>query len=907
MAAAAGPACLWLGARRSGHAAVSALAYPALGLLIVALLLAYSRGALLALAVGCALWFAVVPLRLRGVAVLATSAFCGGLVAFWAFASNPLSTDNVVLADRASAGHELGIALVAMLLVLLVAGLGIGFASAQRAPSPDARRQAGVLVLVVLALVPVAVVGALALSSRGLGGSLSNGWTNLTDPHANGNITNSPDRLTAVGSVRARYWNEALKIAKAHKALGVGAGGYATVRPRYRTDTLDVRHAHGYVVQTLADLGAVGMGVSLALLAAWLAAATRTVGLWGPGRAAPWTPERVGMATLLSICVVFGVHSFVDWTWFVPGNAVLALLCAGWLAGRGPTDEPIVRLKAPRLSRARAVADRAGPGRRRGRRGGRVDVVAAPARGRRGLRRAWQRRGAALRPGARADRPTPSGPTRCRSTCSSSRRRSSAPTATRPARAAPCRRPCATSPPTRPPGWRWPSSSSARAASRRRSRPSARPSTSTPARRRPSRPTCRPAAASRAVGLTEAGACRPRPARRTRAVAKPASAQHARRVRALKKRRWSARGSKWASVATTRRPCHGVVASSVPPQRSTRRTSASRPTTSATCSSTSPAHTTSKASSAKGSGAPSTSCTASAPGARARARRSASPATSAMVTTQPASSSSAAKAPSPQPRSSTRSPAATWASRKSRRAAKRSGSAPSGTARHTASRQSCIGRRRLPGYPAMTVKLLAVNAVDHPGGAEVGLLRLAARLRERDWEVTLTSPHEGALSEAGYPWLRLDVGGLGQGEGARAVASWPRALRLAQRFDVIYLNSTVCGRLLPALRGVRSVLHVHDIVDRVPRHWAQADVVLADSQAVADRLDGPDAKVVHSRSNSTRRRRRPVGHEQRELGARGRLRRAHRAAQGRARPHRRGAGHPRRPARREVVIVGDDP
>ena len=145
----------------------------------------------------------------------------------------------------------------------------------------------------------------------------------------------------------------------------------------------------------------------------------------------------------------------------------------------------------------------------------------------------------------------------------------------------------------------------------------------------------------------------------------------------------------------------------------------------------------------------------------------------------------------------------------------------------------------------MTVKLLAVNAVDHPGGAEVGLLRLAARLRERDWEITLTSPHEGGLSEAGYPWLRLDVGGLGQGEGARAVASWPRALRLAQRFDVVYLNSTVCGRLLPALRGVRSVLHVHDIVDRVPRHWAQADVVLGDSRAVADRLEGLDAHVVY--------------------------------------------------------------
>jgi tetratricopeptide (TPR) repeat protein len=342
-----GPACLWLGARRAGHAAVNALAYPALGLLFVALLLAYSRGGLLALACGCAVWFTIVPLRLRGVVVLATSALGGGLVSLWAFSQNPLSTDNVPLADRATGGHELGVALLAMVIVLLLVGMAIGFAAAQRAPSRDTRRQAGIVVLTALALVPVVLVAALALSERGLGGSLSKGWKDLTDPYANGNIvSNAPDRLTAVGSVRARYWNEALKMFRAHKLLGVGAGGYATVRPRFRKDTLDVRHAHGYVVQTLADMGIVGMGVSLALLAAWLAAAARTVGLWGRGRHVPWTPERVGMATLLAICVVFGVHSFIDWTWFVPGNAILALLCAGWLAGRGPTDEPIER-RAP--------------------------------------------------------------------------------------------------------------------------------------------------------------------------------------------------------------------------------------------------------------------------------------------------------------------------------------------------------------------------------------------------------------------------------------------------------------------------------------------------------------------------------------------------------------------------------
>ncbi|MEA2392965.1 MAG: hypothetical protein QOJ82_856 [Solirubrobacteraceae bacterium] len=349
MAAVAGPACLWLGARRTGHAALNALAYPALGLLVVTVLLAYSRGSLLALAAGCATWFAIVPLRLRGVAVLATGALGGVLVAVWTFSQNPLSSDNVGLDERATAGHELGLALAVMVVVLLVAGLAVGFALAQRSPSLGVRMQVGVVVLVAIALVPVGILGTLASSQRGLGGSLSQGWKDLTDPNAS-TPANAPDRLTAVGSVRARYWNEALKIWQAHKALGVGAGGYATVRPRFRNDDLDVRHAHGYVVQTLADLGLAGLAVSLALLAAWLVAAERAVGLRGGTRRAHWSSERVGMATLLAICVVFGVHSFVDWTWFVPGNAVLALLCAGWLAGRGPTSERILRTVAPRAA-----------------------------------------------------------------------------------------------------------------------------------------------------------------------------------------------------------------------------------------------------------------------------------------------------------------------------------------------------------------------------------------------------------------------------------------------------------------------------------------------------------------------------------------------------------------------------
>ncbi len=142
------------------------------------------------------------------------------------------------------------------------------------------------------------------------------------------------------------------------------------------------------------------------------------------------------------------------------------------------------------------------------------------------------------------------------------------------------------------------------------------------------------------------------------------------------------------------------------------------------------------------------------------------------------------------------------------------------------------------------MNLLAVNAVDVPGEPELRLLEAARRLRDRGWETTFSSPGDTAARDPAFPWVTIDVGGLGQGEGARAVASWPRALRLAQRFDVVYLNSTVCGRLLPALRGTRAVLHIHVPVERVPRHWRSADVVLADGDAIAGRLDGLPAHVV---------------------------------------------------------------
>ncbi|MHB8656964.1 MAG: glycosyltransferase family 4 protein [Solirubrobacteraceae bacterium] len=154
----------------------------------------------------------------------------------------------------------------------------------------------------------------------------------------------------------------------------------------------------------------------------------------------------------------------------------------------------------------------------------------------------------------------------------------------------------------------------------------------------------------------------------------------------------------------------------------------------------------------------------------------------------------------------------------------------------------------------MSRRLLAINPVDHPGGAETTLMRLLAGLSSRAWSIALTTPGPGPLREqalsAGYDWRALALGGLGRRRGARAIASWPSARRLSRPVDVVYLNGAVSGRVLPALalrrpRRPRLVLHLHDIVDRVPRFWSLADLVLTASQAVADRLPGLRPEVVH--------------------------------------------------------------
>jgi hypothetical protein len=361
-AALAVPPALWLGSRRSGHAPANALAYPLLALDLVALFLSYSRGALAAAGIGAILWIWLVPLRLRSVTVLAVSAAGAAPVVFWALSKDAFTKNQVPIDVRRSVASEFGIFLLATGLLLLAAGLAIGFRAARRAPGARARLRMGIVAAAVACLVPIGLFVALSSSDRGFRGTVEAGVEALTSPTSK--TPGGPGRLTTASSSRARYWREAGQVFDDHRLTGTGAGTFGVARLRYRKSELVSQHAHGYVVQTMSDLGIVGL-VAIALAAlAWLAAAARAVGIVPRGLRRPFDAERVGLVALALAALVFGLHSAIDWTWFVPGPAVMAVAAAGYVAGRAllgarpraPADPGREIGRLPRYASAAAAA-----------------------------------------------------------------------------------------------------------------------------------------------------------------------------------------------------------------------------------------------------------------------------------------------------------------------------------------------------------------------------------------------------------------------------------------------------------------------------------------------------------------------------------------------------------------------
>lgn len=348
-AALALPLALWLGSRREGSAWVNALAYPVAGLLTVALFLTYSRSATLAAVVAIGLWIAFVPLRLRSAAIVIAAGAASAPLILWATGKAAFTDDGVDIAVREAVATKFGLMLLAMVAVLYVAGLGFARLRERSEVAAETRVRIGRGLVALVAGIALLGVGVVAASDRGLRGTLADRWYELRTDSAQ--TSGGPDRLGSAASSRSTYWRLAWDVFEEEPVRGVGAGGFTTASLRFRESDFLARHAHGYGVQTMADLGLVGLGISIAAVLAWLVAALGAV------RAPAWTPDRFAVTALFLAALAYGLQAVIDWTWFVPGPTVMALVAAGFVAGRGPAPEsqaapqpgPRARPNGPRI------------------------------------------------------------------------------------------------------------------------------------------------------------------------------------------------------------------------------------------------------------------------------------------------------------------------------------------------------------------------------------------------------------------------------------------------------------------------------------------------------------------------------------------------------------------------------
>lgn len=296
--------------------------------LLLGLYLSFSRGALFACAAGVVALIVAVRRREQLEAVLL--AVAAGAAA--SAATAPLGGVTSLAGTLATRERQGAIAL-AVIAFLAALAAAVQFRLARRRPATLGlpRHAAGIATVLICAGLALAIV--------------------VGSKEANGPLSGGASRYATLQSNRYAYWDVALK-AFAHQPLrGVGAGGWAVWWLRYRTIDDFAQHAHSLALQTLAELGLVG----IALLGSFFGGVALTA------RAAQRASPTLS-AGALAVFVTYAAHAPLDWDWQMPAVTLIAVIAAGLLlATSAEADRSWVREGHTRPERRARPAATAAP------------------------------------------------------------------------------------------------------------------------------------------------------------------------------------------------------------------------------------------------------------------------------------------------------------------------------------------------------------------------------------------------------------------------------------------------------------------------------------------------------------------------------------------------------------------
>jgi hypothetical protein len=292
----------------------SAAAVAPLGL---ALYISFSRGALFACLAGLIALVVLARQREQGGAVLRAV-----IVAVLAAAAGaPFQGVTALIGTRSQRESQGTTALILLVLITVLAAVAQVIAGRRErvAKLPLPRRSPLAAAVIITAGLALAIVLGAHESSR-------------TQSLAHGAV-----RLTTLQSNRYDYWSVALRAFGTEPLHGVGAGGWSVEWLRWRHVKEGAQDAHSLPLQTLAELGLVGLAFLLALISGVALAAFRALARG---------PLVVGPVAAL---IVYLVHSPLDWDWQMPALTLVAMVLAGAVLGQADPDPLAARAAtAPR-------------------------------------------------------------------------------------------------------------------------------------------------------------------------------------------------------------------------------------------------------------------------------------------------------------------------------------------------------------------------------------------------------------------------------------------------------------------------------------------------------------------------------------------------------------------------------
>ena len=277
-------------------------------ILATSLYFTYSRGSWLALVVGLSAAALVTPHRLRFLAALLVLV-PAGIGVLTASRADALTTSASDLASAADDGRRLALVLVGLTALAGLVAAAVHLLHTRVAYPRSAR------VAATAAVVLVAVIGGTLLVAR-FGTPVSmvdRAWEGFKAPPGQTEANLDRRLLSLSNNGRLELWRAAWDVRETKPALGSGAGTFERLWRERGDSAQRVRDAHGLYIETLTELGPVGLLLLVAALAVPLVAAL-------VARQTAVVPAAAGAYT------AFLLHAGVDWDWELAGVTLTALL-----------------------------------------------------------------------------------------------------------------------------------------------------------------------------------------------------------------------------------------------------------------------------------------------------------------------------------------------------------------------------------------------------------------------------------------------------------------------------------------------------------------------------------------------------------------------------------------------------